>query len=85
MTDTSLLKAYITASNETSKSLAEYLGITEATFSKKMRNLNDYCFTQREIEQIGEKLNLSVKGALDIFFSQAFTQNGNYIFRNVQE
>lgn len=53
---------------DNNSSLANYLGISTTSFSKKMNEKSPSGFTQPEILKIKEKYNLSAKQVDEIFF-----------------
>lgn len=63
-----LLKSTMVAHGDTQVMLAEYLGITPFTLSKKINEKQKAGFTQPEISKIKEKYGLSPEDIDAIFF-----------------
>ena len=62
-----LLKSKMVMHGDTQETLAEYLGITPFTLSKKINEKHKAGFTQPEIVKIKEKYNLSAEDIDAIF------------------
>lgn len=65
-----LLKSVIVANGDTFQSLADYLGITIGTFSKKVNEKFKAGFNQPEIMRIKEKYSLTAEQIDNIFFTK---------------
>lgn len=65
--NTQELKAEIVRHNETSRILAEIVGVTHPTFSAKINGKAE--FTRSEIATIRKHYNLSSDRVVDIFFA----------------
>lgn len=63
-----LLKSKMALHGDTSGVLAEYLGITQNTFSLKLNGVA--VFTQPEIQKIKDKYNLTSEEIDQIFFGK---------------
>lgn len=63
-----LLRSLMVLHGDTNASLAEFLGITERSFSGKI-NENGTEFKQNEIALIRKRYNLSDEQVCDIFFN----------------
>lgn len=63
-----LLRSIMVLHGDTTRTLAEYLGITQTSVSNKI-NENGTEFKQGEIAAIKEKYNLSMEQVEAIFFS----------------
>ena len=63
--DKNLLKYFIAKAGKTQKQLAKELNITAPTFTRKDKNGE---FTQAEIKQITELLELDQQDLLKVFF-----------------
>ncbi|WP_462133211.1 helix-turn-helix domain-containing protein [Peptostreptococcus stomatis] len=68
MTNTSLLKYYIAKSNIKAIDLIKVMGISEATYYRKVNGNSE--FTRNEIQAIKDTLNLSMDDIGKIFFNQ---------------
>lgn len=64
------LKAVMIYHGDIGKDLAEALGISRVTLSKKMNENHNFCFNQTEISLIKERYNLDSNEINDIFFSK---------------
>lgn len=64
------LKIIYIAHDDTAKTLAEYLNMTESTFSQKINERNGCGFTQPEIAAIKSRYNLSAVQVDEIFFEK---------------
>jgi len=62
------LKAVMILHGDTGTSLSEYLGISQATFSLKINGKRNSEFTQKEIQAIKDKYNLTPEEVDSIFF-----------------
>lgn len=69
-TDKRKLLAAIAGYGETQIKLAEALGISRVTLSKKINEKHNAVFTQPEIAAIKKRYNLSAAEVSDIFFAQ---------------
>ena len=67
--NTNELKAQIVRHGDTSKALAEAMGIAETTLSCKLNGRRDQCFTQFEIQFIINRYNLTADEVMLIFFA----------------
>lgn len=67
MTNTAMLKDKIASSGLKSKKIAEIMGITAVSLSKKTHNVTE--FKASEIESLSQILRLSVKDKNEIFFA----------------
>lgn len=63
------LRSFMALYSDTNKTLAEYMGISERSFSNKI-NENGSQFLQTEISAIKERYNLSDADVIDIFFTR---------------
>ena len=64
------LRSIIVYNDDTQTKLANYLGMANQTFSKKINEKDGAEFSQTEIKLIKEKYQLSAEEIDDIFFSQ---------------
>ena len=64
------LRSIIVYNDDTQTKLANYLGMANQTFSKKINEKDGAEFSQTEIKLIKEKYQLSAEEVDDIFFSQ---------------
>lgn len=64
------LKSVIIANNDTTASLAKFLGIARATLSAKMNEYRGAEFTQKEIQMMIERYSLSSDDVVAIFFDE---------------
>ena len=64
------LKSVIIANNDTTASLAEFLGIARATLSAKMNEYRGAEFTQKEIQMIIDRYSLKSDEVIAIFFEE---------------
>lgn len=64
-----LLRSVMALHGDTNKDLADYLGISEQSLSKKI-NENDTEFKQGEIKQIKERYSLTADQVDSIFFAE---------------
>lgn len=64
------LKSVIIANNDTTTSLAKFLGIARATLSAKMNEYRGAEFTQKEIQMMIERYSLSSDDVVAIFFDE---------------
>ena len=62
------LKSIMTLHGDTGTSLSEYLGMSQATFSLKMNGKRNAEFTQKEIQAIKDKYELTPEEVDSIFF-----------------
>lgn len=62
------LKAVMVLHGDTGGNLAQFLGISHSSFSKKLHN-NGAQFTQGEIQAIKDRYNLTANEIDDIFFN----------------
>lgn len=65
-----LLKSVIVANGDTFQSLADYLGISMGSFSKKINEKLRAGFNQPEIMMIKEKYSLTAEQIDNIFFTK---------------
>ena len=63
-----LFRSFMVLNNDTNKTLADFLGISEVSVSNKI-NENGTEFRQGEIAMIKERYNLSPEQTEEIFFS----------------
>lgn len=63
------LRAEMVRNGDTAESLAEAIGITLGTFSKKINGVNGNDFRQHEIQIIRDRYNLSAEKVDLIFFN----------------
>lgn len=68
-----MLKSVIVANGDTFQTLADYLGITRTTFSRKVNEKNTG-FNQPEIMMIKEKYSLNAEQIDNIFFAKAVSK-----------
>lgn len=64
------LKSVIVANNDTTTSLAEFLGIARATLSAKMNEYRGAEFTQKEIQMMIDRYSLNSEDVVAIFFAE---------------
>ncbi|WP_265460298.1 XRE family transcriptional regulator [Enterococcus sp. HY326] len=64
------LRILLISNDETQGKLANYLGISEQTLSKKINEKDGAGFNQSEIKLIKERYGLDAKQVDNIFFSQ---------------
>jgi hypothetical protein len=62
------LKSVMMLHGDSGRSLSDYLGISEATFSTKINRYRGAEFTQREIQAIKDKYSLTPEEIDSIFF-----------------
>lgn len=67
MTNTKELQIEMLKNGENGYQVASFLGITHATFSRKLNNLSE--FSQKEIVMLKEHWNLSIERVGEIFFA----------------
>lgn len=67
MFDKNKFKYYVADRNETLGKVAEYLGINQATLTRKLNGESD--FYRAEIQAIASMLDLSTDEVTEIFFS----------------
>lgn len=63
-----LLLSLIVANKDTSKGLANYLGISAQTFSRKLNSSGGSAFTLGEVRAIKKKYNLTDIELVSVFF-----------------
>ena len=66
--NTKLFRSIMVLNNDTNKSLAEFLNLSEQTVCNKI-NENDTEFKQGEIKMIIKRYNLTADQIADIFFN----------------
>ncbi|MDU1265362.1 MAG: hypothetical protein E6970_05995 [Peptostreptococcus sp.] len=71
MTDKDLLKYHIAKSGKTVSCVIKYLGISEASYYRKVNGVSD--FTRNEIQLMKDILNLSMEEVEKIFFAKKLT------------
>lgn len=68
MIETKILKSEMILHEDTNKSLAEYLGISESRCSSKINGWNGAAFTDEEKKMIKERYQLTNEKFMQIFF-----------------
>ena len=66
----SLFKSFVIAKGDTYSKLAEYLGITVSTLSKKVNEKREAGFNQREIIMIKQRYSLTAEEVDAIFLEK---------------
>lgn len=66
--DKKKLKSLMVLNNDTGKTLSQYLGISEQTFSMKLNEKHGRSFTKDEVEAISNKYSLTPEEMVSIFF-----------------
>lgn len=69
MTDTHLLRYFISKNGDTIEALASYLGIGRVALSSKINNRSE--FKQSEIQLIAKRYKLTVENCVRLFFGGA--------------
>ncbi len=71
--DKILLRNIMAKYNDSRKTLAHYLGISESTLSNKMNERKTYTFNLHEVRRIIDRYEIPAEQIPDVFFSQSYS------------
>lgn len=67
--DSTRLRSVMVLHKDTGKSLSDFLGISEQSFSQKINEKNGKGFNKKEIQMIAQRYELSPSDIVSIFFT----------------
>lgn len=76
--DKKKLKSLMVLNNDTGKTLSQYLGISEQTFSMKLNEKHGRSFTKDEVEAISNKYSLTPQEMVSIFFKHIVSKKDTF-------